>query len=318
MNPPDPAQQSRPIAEEEFLAHRDGDASHPHRRRRDPSRALGWSLALVLGFGAVEALVGWLAGSLALLSDAVHMVTDAMALGLAWFAQRYSQRAPTASHSFGFERAETLAAFVNGLFYLGLLGAISVEALDRLAHPIPMKADWALPVAVLGLLINAIMWWMLRKDGDQINTRAALLHVIGDFAGSVTAIVAISVAWWTGWTRIDALLALAISLVMLSTTVRLLRDSARVLMNAAPESVDVGEVGRALRAIPGVRDVHDLHVWSITSGFVALSAHLVIEDAAGAAAALRAAQACLAERFAIRHSTLQIDVGTGCAGAQHP
>ena len=311
MNPPDPAQQSGPIAEEEFLAHRDGDASHPHRRRRDPSRALGWSLALVLGFGAVEALVGWLAGSLALLSDAVHMVTDAMALGLAWFAQRYSQRAPTASHSFGFERAETLAAFVNGLFYLGLLGAISVEALDRLAHPIPLKADWALPVAVLGLLINAIMWWMLRKDGDQINTRAALLHVIGDFAGSVTAIVAISVAWWTGWTRIDALLALAISLVMLSTTVRLLRDSARVLMNAAPESVDVGEVGRALRAIPGVRDVHDLHVWVLGSGQSALAAHLSLERIETWPESLVTARSLMRERFGIEHLTLQPEAPGG-------
>jgi len=149
MTSPDPPEAMPVSGQRAFLAHQDGDATHQHRRVSNPSRALGWSLILVLGFGAVEALVGWLSGSLALVSDAVHMVTDAVALGLAWFAQKLAQRDPTESHSFGFERAETLAAFVNGLFYLVLLGAIAVEAVSRLAHPHALKPDWALPVAVL-------------------------------------------------------------------------------------------------------------------------------------------------------------------------
>jgi cobalt-zinc-cadmium efflux system protein len=293
-----------------FLAHREGDATHAHRGR-DPSKALGWSLALVLGFGAVEALVGWLSGSLALMSDAVHMVTDGMALGLAWFAQRIAQRAPTESHSFGYERVEALAAFVNGLFYLVLLGVIALEAVGRMVHPVPLRADWAFPVAVIGLVINGIMWRMLQADSDRLNTRAAMLHVIGDFAGSVTAIVAIGLAWWTGWTRFDALLALAISLVMLFSTSRVLRDSSRVLMNAAPESVDVGEAGRALRALAGVTDVHDLHVWSLGSGHTALAAHLTLERIEAWPQILARARAVMRERFGIEHLTLQPEAAAG-------
>lgn len=260
---------------------------------------------LVLGFGAIEALVGWLSGSLALVSDAAHMLTDAVALGLAWFAQKLSRRDPTESHSFGFGRAETLAAFVNALFYLVLLGSISVEAVGRLYRPHELRPDWALPVAVLGLVVNAVMLWMLRRDGDRLNTRAALLHVAGDFAGSVTAIVAIAAAWATGWTRIDALLALAISALMLATTLRLLRDSARVLMNAAPESVDVGAAGRALQAIAGVRSVRELHVWSPGGGHAAISAHLAIERIEQWPGVLEEARRTMRERFGVDHLTLQ-------------
>ena len=164
MTRPEHPEADPPRPHDDFLAHHAGGAAHDHHRAHDSARALGWSLVLVLGFGAVEALVGWLSGSLALVSDAVHMVTDAVALGLAWFAQKLSQRDPTESHSFGFERAETLAAFVNALFYLVLLGSISVEAVGRLYQPHELRPDWALPVAVLGLVVNAVMLWMLRRD----------------------------------------------------------------------------------------------------------------------------------------------------------
>ena len=308
---PDPSTAPQSGDSGAFLAHHEGDGHHHHRRARDPSTALGWALVLVLSFGAVEALVGWLSGSLALVSDAVHMVTDAVALGLAWFAQRLSQRDPTESHSFGFERAETLAAFVNALFYLVLLVAIAAEAIARLQAPRELHAGWALPVAVLGLIINAVMLWMLRGDGDRLNTRAAMLHVAGDFAGSVTAIVAIATAWYTGWTRIDALLAMAISLVMLATTLRLLRDSARVLMNAAPESVELGLVGRALQSVQGVRSVHDLHVWSLGSGHAAVAAHLTIERIEQWPRVLEHARLLMRDRFQVEHLTLQPETPTG-------
>jgi cobalt-zinc-cadmium efflux system protein len=273
-----------------------------------PSSAIGWSFVLVVGFGGIEALVGWLAGSLALVSDAVHMLTDAMALGLAWFAQRIAQRDPTTEHSFGFERAETLAAFVNALFYLGLLVAIAFEAVSRLVHPHALKADWAFPVAVLGLIINAVMLWMLRKEGEQVNVRAAMLHVIGDFAGSVTAVVAIGVAWATGWNRVDPLLAMAISLFMLATTARLLRDTARELMNAVPTRLDAAAVGDALHAIPDVRSVHDLHIWSLGGGHTALAAHVAVERIETWPGALEEARRILRERFGIEHVTLQPEI----------
>lgn len=288
-----------------FLDHGDDDGAHGHRRSRRPSGAIGWALVLVLGFAGVEALVGWLSGSLALVSDAVHMLTDGVALGLAFAAQLVARRRPSTTHSFGYERAETLAAFVNGLFYLALLGAIAVEAVHRLIEPRPIAAGLALPVAVLGLLINAGMLMMLHKDREHINTRAALLHVIGDFAGSLIAIVAISVAWGTGWTRIDPLLSLVLCLLMLVSTWRILRESSHILMNAAPESVDVEAVARTLHSVQGVRSVHDLHVWALGGSTVALAAHVRIDRMDRWPQALAQARKALRAEFGIEHVTLQ-------------
>jgi len=288
-----------------FLDHGDDDGAHGHRRSRRPSGAIGWALVLVLGFAGVEALVGWLSGSLALVSDAVHMLTDGVALGLAFAAQLVARRRPSTTHSFGYERAETMAAFVNGLFYLALLGAIAVEAVHRLIEPRAIAAGLALPVAVLGLLINAGMLMLLHKDREQINTRAALLHVIGDFAGSVIAIVAITVAWGTGWTRIDPLLSLVLCLLMLASTWRILRESSHILMNAAPESVDVEAVARTLHAVQGVRSVHDLHVWALGGSAIALAAHVRIDRMDRWPQALAQAREALRTGFGIEHVTLQ-------------
>ncbi len=282
---------------------------HEHRRTRRPARAIGWALALVLGFAGIEALVGWLSNSLALVSDSVHMLTDGVALGLAFVAQRIARRRPSPSHSFGFERVETLAAFVNGLFYMALLAAIAFEAFHRLANPLPIRADWALPVAVIGLVINAAMLWMLHGDRDQLNVRAALLHVIGDFAGSVIAIIAISVAWLTGWVRIDPLLSLALCVIMFVSALRILRDSSRVLMNAAPDTIDVGAAGRALLAVEGVNSVHDLHIWALGGEKTALAAHLGIEDIAQWPAVLERVRVRMREDFGIEHLTLQPESG---------
>jgi cobalt-zinc-cadmium efflux system protein len=298
-----------------YLEHGADDGSHGHSRARRPSRAIRWALALVLGFAGVEALVGWLSGSLALLADSVHMLTDGIALGLAFAAQLIARRRPSATHSFGYERAEPMAAFVNGLFYLALLGAIAVEAVQRLLAPTPIIAGLALPVAVLGLLINAVMLWLLHEDRDQINARAALLHVIGDFAGSLIAIVAITVAWTTGWTRIDPLLSLALCVLMLVSTWRVLRDSGRILMNAAPESIDVEAVAGSLQSVDGVRSVHDLHVWALGASATALAAHLRIDRIESWPQVLARAREALRTGFGIEHVTLQPEVLSD-AGAQ--
>ena len=299
----------------EFLEHRHGDGGYGHRRSRRPSRAIGWGLLLVLGFAGVEALVGWLSGSLALVSDAVHMLTDGIALGLAWIAQLVARRKPTATHSFGFERVETLAAFVNGVFYLVLLAAIAAEAVKRLIEPQPIHAAMALPVAVLGLLINAVMLWLLHGEREQINARAALLHVIGDFAGSVIAIIAITLAWTTGWTRPDPLLSLVLCLLMLGSTWRVLRDSSRVLMNAAPASIDVRAAGRAILDVDGVQSVHDLHIWELGTGRTALAAHLQVERVEQWPDMLERVRAHMRERFGIEHLTLQPEPAPTHAGA---
>lgn len=282
------------------------DDRHPgHGRRSIPSRGLGIACLIVLGFSALEIIVGLTSGSLALTSDGLHMLTDALALGLAWGAQWVARRPPDARLTFGYERAESLAAFVNALTYFALLGWIVFEAIDRFRAPHPLDASLALPVAVGGLLVNIAVWWALHRDGDDLNVRGALLHVLGDLAGSAIAITAIVLAATTGWTFVDPLLTLVISVLLLISTGRLLRDSARVLMNATPQGLDLAALSSALSALPGVTDVHDLHVWSISSGQPALAAHLRLVDGADWVAVLEAARSMLSTDFSVQHVTLQ-------------
>ena len=282
------------------------DDRHPgHGRPSAPARGLGIACLVVLGYSIVEIVVGLASGSLALASDGLHMLTDALALALAWGAQWIARRPPDSQLTFGYERAESLAAFVNALAYLVLLGWIVFEAIDRFNAPHVLNAGLALPVAVAGLVVNAVVWWALHRDSNDLNVRGALLHVIGDFAGSAIAILAIIVGATTGWTWVDPLLTLAISLLLLASTVRLLRDSARVLMNAIPAGLDLPAVSDALLALDGVSGVHDLHVWSMSSGQAALAAHLRLERGADWQAVLEAARVGLATSFGIEHVTLQ-------------
>jgi cobalt-zinc-cadmium efflux system protein len=293
------------MAHSELHSHGEDDRHPGHGRSAAPSRGLGLSLALVLSFGLVEIATGWFSGSLALLADGLHMLTDALALALAWGAQWLARRPPDAAHTFGYERVESLAAFVNALFYLGLIAWIVVEAIGRFSDPPPIVFGAAMPVAVAGLLVNAIAWWLLHRDSHDLNIRGALLHVMGDFAASLAAIIAIGVAAYTGWLLIDPLLTLLISALLLLSSLRLLADSARVLMNAAPGNLHPADIAAALRAIPGVLDVHDLHVWSMSSGQPALAAHLGVVSLVEWPAVLAAARERLVAEFGIEHITLQ-------------
>ncbi len=282
------------------------DDRHPgHGRRRAPARGLGIAFAVVFSFSLVEIGVGIVSGSLALASDGLHMLTDALALALAWGAQWIARRPPDDRLTFGYERAESLAAFVNAIGYLALLAWIVYEAVHRLGAPHAVDAAMALPVAVAGLAVNAGVWWALHRDGDDLNVRGALLHVMGDFAGSLIAIAAILMASLLGWTQADPLLTLVISLLLFVSTVRLLRDSARVLMNATPPGLDPEALAAALAELPGVEAVHDLHVWSMSSGQAALAAHLRLTDLSAWSAILARARLDLADRFGIHHVTLQ-------------
>jgi cobalt-zinc-cadmium efflux system protein len=269
------------------------------------SRALTWALVLTGGFGVIEAVGGWMAGSLALLSDAGHMFTDTASLGLALLAHWVARRPPSSRATYGYARAEVIAAFVNALALLALVVFIVIEAVQRLLVPQPVSGGMVLGIASAGLLVNIAAAWMLSRAGNSLNTRSALLHVLSDMLGSVAAIVAGAVIVVTGWTLIDPILSLGVSLLIVRSTWSLLAQSTGVLMEGVPAHLDYETVGRALMRVPGVTAVHDLHVWQMTSERAALSAHLLIGDPAQWPQTLAAAQTLLADQFHIDHVTLQ-------------
>src|SRR5207244_6428821 len=268
-------------------------------------RALVWALVVTGGMALVEVIGAFWSGSLALLSDAGHMATDAAALGLALFAARIARRPPSRRASYGYARAEVLAAFINALALLALVVFIAIEAVRRLLAPQPVAGGAVLAIAFVGLVVNLTSAWMLARAGASLNARSALLHVLSDLLGSVAAIIAGAVIVFTGWTPIDPILSLAVSLLILRTTWRLLAQSAGVLMEGVPAHLSYEEIGRALSQLPGIAAVHDLHIWHMSSQRAALSAHLLIREPAKWPETLAAAQRLLADRFHIDHVTLQ-------------
>ncbi|MGE5170572.1 MAG: cation diffusion facilitator family transporter [Rudaea sp.] len=295
-----------PHADHATLHAHDGDA-HDHHFPSDATalRALAFALALTGLYAIVEAVGGWLAGSLALLSDAGHMATDAAALGLALFAQWVARRPPSPRASYGYARAEVLAAFVNALALLLLVAFIVIEAIRRMAHPAPVAGATVLVIASVGLAINLATAWVLSRASASVGAHSALLHVLSDALGSVAAIVAGAVILTTGWTPIDPLLSLFTAALILRATWRLLAQTTGVLMEGVPSHLDYREIGQALTEIDGVTGVHDLHVWQMSSRHAALSAHVTLEDGRHWLTVLDAARRMLATRFHIDHVTLQ-------------
>lgn len=280
---------------------------HGHAQFAAPARegrALWIALVLTACLAVVEAVGGWWAGSLALLSDAGHMVTDVAALAVALFAQHLAERPPSRQASYGYARAEVLAAFINSLLMLALVALIAVEATRRLLSPAPVAGGIVIAVAASGLAVNALAAWLLSR-GRSLNSRAALLHVLGDMAGSVATLVAGAVIVATGWLPIDPLLSLFVAALILRSTWLLLKAVTPILMEGVPAHLSYDEIGRALTRVSGVAAVHDLHVWHMTGERAALSAHLLIRDASEWPDTLLAAQRLLAERFGIDHVTLQ-------------
>jgi cobalt-zinc-cadmium efflux system protein len=286
-------------------AHLDGDARHAHTIEGRSQKAMGIALALVLVFAAIEAVTGVTSNSLALISDAGHMLTDAAALGLALMAQLIARRPPSSRHSFGFVRAEALAAFVNSLAMLLLVCWIVYEAAHRLLHPHSVAGSTVFIVAGIGLCINLLTAWVLSRDEQSINTRAALINVLGDLLGSVAAIAAGAIIWLTGWLRIDPILSIFVSLLILRSTFGILRESYHFLMEGVPQHIDYLQVGADLGAVAGVHSVHDLHVWDMSPGEPALIGHLEIDDLAAWPEVLRAVRSMLLARHGIDHVTLQ-------------
>jgi cobalt-zinc-cadmium efflux system protein len=282
---------------------------HDHAHHHSHSHShLTWALALTLGFGLVEAAGGWWSGSLALLSDAGHMVTDAFSLALAAFAAWVAKRPPSVRHSYGFVRAEVIAAFLNGLLMLLVISAIVVEAVVRLRTPEPVAGGWVMGIAALGLAVNGIVAVVLSHGGEGLNTRAALIHVLGDLLGSVAALLAGAIIYFTGWTPADPILSLVVVALILVSTVRLIREALHVLMEGVPLGLRLEEVGHAMVEVQDVQSVHDLHIWTLASGRIALSAHVDLADLKHWPALLDTLRRMLHDRFDIDHVTLQPEV----------
>jgi cobalt-zinc-cadmium efflux system protein len=290
--------------------HENHNHGHGHHQHTGQGTTLVIALLLTLSFSGVEALAGWWSGSLALMSDAAHMLTDSSALGLAAGAAWLSRRPPSTLHSYGLVRAEVMAALFNSLLMLVLIGFIVHEAIARFDTPLVIQGNTVIVVAVIGLVINLVVAWVLSRGEHSLNSRAALLHVLGDVLGSVAAIVAGIVIVTTGWTPIDPLLSLLVAALILVSALRLLREVVHVLMEGVPLHVHFNEVGRDLAGLDGVLRVHDLHVWTLSSGTIALSAHLDIRDLDAWPAILASARATMTARHGISHVTLQPEVLT--------
>ncbi|HEU0024751.1 MAG TPA: cation diffusion facilitator family transporter [Thermoleophilaceae bacterium] len=286
-----------------------GHHGHSHGPSPDAdSRRLWLALGLITAFMAVEVVVGILASSLALLSDAAHMLTDAGAIALALLAARLARRAPKGGFTFGMRRAEILSAQVNGATLLALGAVIVLEGVRRLVSPPDVEGLAVLIVALAGIVVNlAATVTLAGANRRSLNVEGAYQHVLTDLFAFIATAVAGAVILITGFTRADGIAALLVAALMLRSGVGLLRDSGRVLLEAAPRDVDPVEIGRALAAQPHVVEVHDLHVWEVTSGFTALSAHVVVRTGCDTQSHRRQLALLLSETFGIEHSTLQVE-----------
>jgi cobalt-zinc-cadmium efflux system protein len=287
----------------------DHDHHHHHAPSADADvRWLTVALGLIAAFMLVEVVAGLLASSLALLSDAAHMLTDAGAIGLAVVAARLAARPPGGRFTFGLGRAEILSAQVNGAALLVLAGVIAVEAIRRLSAPPDVEGAFVVAGGLVGAAINVAAAAALgRAERRSLNVEGARQHVLTDLYASLAAATAGAVIVVTGFDRADGIAAVLVALLMVRSGWALLRDSGRILLEAAPKGLDPAAIGQALATEPGVVEVHDLHVWEVTSGFPALAAHVLVRPGDDCHAVRRRLQRVAGERFGIDHVTLQVD-----------
>jgi cobalt-zinc-cadmium efflux system protein len=288
-------------------------AGHGHTEGRAVDRSrLKVVLAVTAAIVVVELVGAWVSGSLALLADAGHMVTDAAAVGVALSASFVASLPPTSRRTFGLHRAEILAALVNAVVLLGVCGYLAVVGVRRLLDPEPVDTGPMLLFALVGLAANGLSLVLLRPRRDaSMNVRGAYLEVLGDLVGSVLVVGAAVVIMATGFTRADPLASLLIAVLIVPRSVRLLRDAVAVLLETTPAHLDLDDVRHHLRQVPGVLDVHDLHAWTITSGMPVLSAHVTVTDGClaqrGVGSLLDEFSDCVASHFAVDHVTFQIE-----------
>lgn len=279
-----------------------------HEHGAADRRALAWALALVAGFMAAEVVAGIVAGSLALLADAGHMLSDAAALGFALVAATLAVRPAQGSWTYGFRRLEILAAQANGLTLVLVAAWVVYGAVRRLVSPGDVDGGVVLVVALVGMVVALAATLLLaRSSRESLNVRGAFLHAATDLAAFAGTAVAGALILAAGWNRADPVASLLVAGLMLWAGYGLLRDSARIFLERAPAEIDPVEVGQAVVAVPEVVEVHDLHVWTVTSGFPALSAHVLVAPGADCHAVRRVLEAELRERFGLEHTTLQVD-----------
>jgi len=292
---------------------RDHGAGHTHSHAPDVNRSnqrrVLAAMFLTAGFMVAEVVGGILSGSLALIADAGHMATDAAALFLAYIAFRLSNRPADANQSYGYHRAETLAAFVNALTMIALVGWILFEAVQRFFEPVEILGGLMLWVAVGGLLVNVLAFWLLHSgEKENLNMQGAAVHVLGDLLGSVAAIAAAVVILYTGWTPIDPLLSIFVALLILRSAIALARQSGHILMEGTPMGLDIEEIKNdLLNSVAGVEDIHHLHAWSLTATRDVMTLHARIAEGVNPDHVLAAINDRLCHKFQIDHATVQIE-----------
>jgi cobalt-zinc-cadmium efflux system protein len=284
--------------------------SHAHSHHGTTASALRWSVGATIIFVGIEVVAGIHAGSLALISDAGHNATDALALLLAWIANCLESRPANEIKTYGYQRAGVLAAFVNALVLLALAAWIFYESIARLRRPEAVQQNIMMAVALLGLLLNSgIMWALRTARRKDINVRSAFMHMLGDALGSIGIIAGAIAIAYTGWVQVDPLLSILIGVLIIWTAWDIIRESLNILLEGLPRGILLRDVIGSMRGVEGVMDVHDLHIWSLGSSTHALSCHVLIEDVPPSAsdAILRRLNGMLADRFHIHHTTVQFE-----------
>ncbi|QYX82765.1 cation diffusion facilitator family transporter [Streptomyces akebiae] len=296
------------------------DHGHAHHAPTSGTAAAAYrgrlriALSITLTVMVVEIVGGVLADSLALIADAAHMATDAVGLGMALLAIHFANRPPSGNRTFGYARAEILAALANCLLLLGVGGYVLYEAIQRFVTPVGTEGGLTVVFGAIGLVANMIsLTLLMRGQKESLNVRGAFLEVAADALGSLAVIISATVILLTGWQAADPIASLVIGLMIVPRTVKLLRETLDVLLEAAPKNVDMAEVRAHILALPGVEDVHDLHAWTITSGMPVLSAHVVVSsdtlDSIGHEKMLHDLQGCIGDHFDVEHCTFQLEPG---------
>jgi cobalt-zinc-cadmium efflux system protein len=290
-------------------AHEHGHGGHSHEVSADADRRyLAGALVLITGYMLVEVVVGLMAGSLALISDAGHMLSDAASIVLALFAMTLAARPPRGGYTFGLKRAEILSAQANGLSLLLLAGWFTYEGIHRLIEPTDVRGALVLSTASVGIVINIAAAWLLsRANRSSLNVEGAFQHILNDLYAFIATAISGLIVWTTGFARADAIAALFVAVLMAQAGAGLVRASGRILLEAAPAGIDPDEVGADLAAHADVTEVHDLHIWTVTSGYPALTAHVLVRPESGCHAVRSALEARLTEKHGISHTTLQVD-----------
>jgi cobalt-zinc-cadmium efflux system protein len=286
------------------------DHEHQLSKSRGQKNIRKFTLAIIVTFifAVIEAVAGYISGSLALMSDAGHMITDVMSLAIALFACWIAMRPASSRHTYGYLRIETLAALINGLSMLIIVIIIVIEAIARIYHPSEVHGLTVFIVASLGLIANIFIIFVLSRDSHDLNTQAAILHVLGDLLGSIAAILAGAIIYFTGWNMADPILSIVISLLILYSNVKLLKEAFSILMEAVPQNLKLSDVGKNMAQVANVASVHDLHIWNITSEYVALSAHVVIDSMQHWPQILHQISNVLKTQYNITHITLQPEI----------